>query len=65
MRGTWDPAGKTINFTSTTVDPMTGKDMNVRETFTLVDNNTQMMTMYMTQDGKEYKNMEIKLTRKM
>jgi hypothetical protein len=44
---------------------MTGKDMNVRETFTLVDNNTQMMTMYMTQDGKEYKNMEIKLTRKM
>ena len=65
MQGTWDPAGKTINFTGTTVDPMTGKDMNVRQTFTLVDNNTQMITMYMTQGGQEYKNMEIKLTRKM
>jgi Protein of unknown function (DUF1579) len=64
MQGTWDPASKTINFTGTTVDPTTGKDMNVRETFTLVDNNTQMMTMYQTQDGKENKSMEIKFTRK-
>ena len=38
--------------------------MNIRETFTLVDNNTQMMDMYATQDGKEYKTMEIKFTRK-
>ena len=64
MQGTWDPAAKTINFKGTSVDPTTGKDMNVRETFTLVDNNTQMMTMYNTvQDGKEYKSMEIKFTR--
>jgi hypothetical protein len=63
LQGTWDPASKTINFTGTSVDPATGKDMNVRETFTLVDNNTQMMTMYMTQDDKEYKSMEIKFTR--
>jgi hypothetical protein len=64
MQGTWDNASKTINFTGTAVDPMTGKDMNIRETFTLVDNNTQMMDMYATQDGKEYKTMEIKFTRK-
>jgi hypothetical protein len=63
MQGTWDPAGKTINFTGTSVDPATGKDMNVRETFALVDNNTQMMTMYMTQNDKEFKTMEIKFTR--
>ena len=64
MQGTWDNASKTINFTGTAVDPMTGKDMNIRETFTLVDNNTQMMDMYATQDGKEYKTMEVKFTRK-
>jgi hypothetical protein len=56
MQGTWDPASKTVNLTGTTVDPTTGKDMNVRQTFTLVDDNTQMITMYMTQDGKEFKN---------
>jgi hypothetical protein len=64
MQGTWDAATKTINFTGTIVEPMTGKDMNIRETFTLVDNNTQMMTTYATHDGKEYKSMEIKFTRK-
>ena len=64
MQGTWDAATKTINFTGTTVDAMTGKDMNIRETFTIIDNNTQMMTMYATHDGKEFKSMEIKFTRK-
>ncbi len=63
MQGTWDAATKTINLAGTSVDPTTGKDMNVRETFTVVDNNTQMMNMYMTQNGKEYKSMEIKFTR--
>ncbi|HEY9340863.1 MAG TPA: DUF1579 domain-containing protein [Hanamia sp.] len=64
MQGTWDPATKTIQFNGVSVDPITGKDVPVRQTFTLVDNNNQKMEMYMTQDGKEMKTMEISLTRK-
>ena len=64
MEGKWDPATKTINFTGTTVEPTTGKDMAVRETFTIIDNNTQKMEMFMTNDGKETETMEIKFTRK-
>ncbi len=64
LQGTWDAATKTINFTGTIVDPMTGKDMNIRQTFTLIDNNNQKMEMYATQNGKETKTMEINLTRK-
>jgi len=64
MQGTLDPTGKIINFTGTSVDPSTGKDMNVRQVFTIIDNDHQMMEMYMTANGKEFKTMEIKLTRK-
>ncbi len=64
MEGTWDPNTKTINFSGSTIDPMTGKEMKVRETYKIVDKNTHMMEMFMTQDGKESKSMEIKFTRK-
>lgn len=64
MEGKWDDASKSINFSGKVVDPMTGKDMNVREVFKFVDDNTQVMEMFMTQDGKEFKSMEMKLTKK-
>lgn len=64
MEGKWDAASKTINFTGVTTDPATGKNMNVREVFTIVDNDTQKMEMYMTNNSQEFKTMEIKLTRK-
>ena len=64
MEGKWDDKTKTIHLTGTTIDPSTGKDMKIRETFKLVDDNTQLLEMYCTKDGKEYKNMEIKFTRK-
>jgi hypothetical protein len=64
MEGTWDANTKTINFVGNSTDPMTGKDMKVRQTYKIVDKNIHMMEMFMTQDGKESKSMEIKLTRK-
>jgi hypothetical protein len=64
LEGKWDDKTKTIHFTGKSTDPTTGKDVPVREVFTWVDNNTQKMEMFMTQDGKEFKTMEIKLTRK-
>ncbi len=66
MEGKYDAATKTVTSLGKEVDPMTGKDMDVRETFMMMDKNTQLMTMYMTPvGGKEYKTMEIKFTRKM
>jgi hypothetical protein len=65
MTGTYDPSTKTITFTGNQVDPMSGKEMKVRETLELVDASTQVMTMYMTPpDGTEFKTMEIKFKKK-
>jgi hypothetical protein len=65
MEGTWDEKTKTITFTGKMVDPMTGKDCDVKETFTIVDDNTQVMTMYAPNpDGKGmFKTMQIKFKR--
>ncbi|MEP6616742.1 MAG: DUF1579 domain-containing protein [Ginsengibacter sp.] len=64
MEGTWDSTFKTINFKGRTIDPGTGKDMDVREIFTIVDDNNQKMEMFANQGGKEMKTMEILFTRK-
>ncbi|MBC8985695.1 DUF1579 domain-containing protein [Pedobacter sp. N36a] len=64
MEGTWDDATKTINFRGKCVDPMTGKDMDVREVFKFVDNDHQVMEMYANTDGKEMKTMEIQFSRR-
>jgi hypothetical protein len=64
MEGPWDEATKSITFTGKMVDPMTGKDMGVKEIFKMVDDNHHVMEMYMTNDGKEFTTMEIKFTRK-
>jgi hypothetical protein len=65
MDGTWDAKTKTMHLKGKQTDPMTGKELSIRETFRIVDDNTQVMEMYMpAPDGKEYKTMEIKYTRK-
>ncbi len=66
MEGVWDDATKTINFSGKCMNPMTLKECDYRETFKLVDDNTQWMEMYGPSpiDGKEFKMMEIKFTRK-
>ena len=64
MEGTWDSTTHTINFKGKMTDPGSGKDMDVREIFTLVDDNNQKMEMFATEHGKESKTMEISLKRK-
>jgi len=65
MEGKWDDKTKTLNTKGKQTDPMTGKDMIVRETFQIIDDDTQKMEMFMTPaGGKEYKSMEMILTRK-
>ena len=64
LEGPWDDNTKSINFTGKSVDPTTGKDMNIREVFKWIDDNNQQMEMYMQMNGQEVKTMEIKLARK-
>lgn len=64
MEGTWDSTTNTANFKGTMVDPMTGKDLECRETFQFIDDNNQKLEMFCTQQGKEMKTMEILYKRK-
>ena len=45
---------------------MQGKDVKMRQTVKIIDDNTQLMEMYMTPDGgSEFKTMEITMKRKI
>lgn len=63
--GDYDPATKTITMTGDLIDPMSGKPCKVRETLKLVDNDTQIMTMYNKKGADaEVKTMEMTFKRK-
>lgn len=64
MEGTFNKEKNMLEFSGMCMNPMVGKDMKVRETFHIIDDNTQMMEWYETRDGKEMKTMEIKFTRR-
>lgn len=65
MEGTYDAATKTINFKGNMIDPMTKKNTDVRETFQYLDDNTELLEMFMPNpmgEG-EFKMMSLKFTR--
>ncbi len=64
LEGTWNAATRSIEFKGKAVDPMTGKDMAVKELVKFTDNDNQEMQMYEMRNGTEIKTMEIKFTRK-
>ncbi|WP_153798870.1 DUF1579 domain-containing protein [Foetidibacter luteolus] len=64
MTGTWDAATKTITSTGKQVDPMTGKEIDIKQVYKFVDDKHEYMEMFMTVDGQEMKTMEMKYTRK-
>lgn len=65
MTGTGDPSGKTMNFSGTMEDPMTGKPMTVTSVTKVMDNNKHTFEMWSPgPDGKPFKMMEIEYTRK-
>jgi len=64
-KGHYDEPVKAINLTGTMVDPITGKDIGIREVYTFADANTRKLETYDTKKGeKEFKSMEIILKRK-
>lgn len=64
LEGPYNEASKTVMLKGKYTDPMTKKEERVREVWKMIDDNTQFMEMYMTKNGKEYKSMEMKITRK-
>jgi hypothetical protein len=64
MEGTYDSTTKTLTMTGTGVDPSTGKDVAMRHVIKTIDDKHQTLEMYDTKGGKEYKSMEIRLTKK-
>lgn len=59
MSGTYNEATKTLNLKGHQTDPMTGKDSDIREEMTMLDDISYRMTMYGAgMDGKEMKFME-------
>ena len=64
MEGPYDSATRTVSMKGKMIDPMSGKVENARQTMKFIDEKHQEMEMYVTKDGKEFKNMEIKFTKR-
>ncbi len=64
MEGGWDEKTKSCTMKGKSTDPVTGRQYMAREVMRFIDDNTQIMEMYESKDGKERKTMEIKFTRK-
>jgi len=65
VEGPWDESTHSATLTGKEYDLAARKDVDYKEVFTVVDDNTQTLEMYKpAPDGKEFKCMEIKYTRK-
>ena len=64
LEGIWDDAGKTLTMKGKMSDPISCGEVDVKEITKVIDDNNHVMEMYTTQAGKEFKSMEIKMTRK-
>jgi hypothetical protein len=64
MEGTYDENSRTLTCTGKSVDPITGRETEMREVLRVIDDEHQVLEMYDKKGGPEYKSMEIKLTKK-
>jgi len=64
VKGKYDESTNSIHSKGTMVDPMTGLEMEIREVRTFIDDNNQLLEMWITHNGQEFKSMEIEFTRK-
>jgi len=63
-RGKYDEKTKVVSMKGTMVDPMSGSEIEYRQTMKFIDDNNQLFEMYMINEGKEVKSMELAFTRK-
>lgn len=64
MEGTYNAATKTLTLSGKMYEPMSGKDIDMRQTITFVDDTHETIDMYHDEDGSSTKVMEMLLTKK-
>jgi hypothetical protein len=62
-KGTYDENTNSINMDGTMVDPMTKSEMKFKQVLKFLDDNHQIIEMYMDNNGQEVKSMEIEFIR--
>lgn len=60
--GKWNDANKSVEYTGAAVDPVSGKELKIRQIIKTVDDYTEIMEIFTTRDDNEFKSMEIKMT---
>lgn len=64
MEGNYNETTKTITYTGKMYDPMSGSDMDYKQTIKMLDDKNFEMAMYNVVNGKEFKSMEMTYTKK-
>ena len=64
MKGQLDEANNTLTLRGSMMDPATGQDMQVKEVFTKLSEDSHKFEMFMVMGDQEIKNMEITYSRK-
>ena len=61
--GIYEAKRNSIFFTGSMVDPVSGEDIMYKQIVKFIDDNHQVFEMYTQYEGKEYKSMEVDVTR--
>jgi hypothetical protein len=61
--GIYEMERNSIFFTGSMVDPISGKDISYKQIVKIIDDNHQVFEMYNELEGKEFKSMEVDVTR--
>jgi hypothetical protein len=61
--GIYEEERNSIFFTGSMVDPISGKDVQYKQVVKFIDDNNQIFEMYTEYEGKEFKSMEVEVTR--
>jgi len=61
--GIYEAKRNSIFFTGSMVDPVSGEDIEYKQIVKFIDDNHQVFEMYTEYEGKEYKSMEVDVTR--
>jgi len=64
LEGPWDPKTKTITLRGKMTDPMMGKEVEIKQVITLINDNEQKIEMFTNAYGKEHRSMEMLVKRK-
>ena len=62
-KGKYDENTNSIIMNGTMVDPMSKQEMNIKQVLKFLDNDHQLLEMYLDYNGQEIKSMEIEFTR--